>query len=56
MSRLGRSFDREFRDGAVRVVNETGRPAARVARELGVCEGTRGNWVRQDRAERADRG
>ena len=53
MSRPRRSFDREFRDGAVRIVNETGRPVARVARELGVCEGTLGNWVRRDRAERA---
>jgi len=53
MSRLGRSFDREFRDGAVRIVEETGRLVARVAREFGVCEGTLGNWVRRDRAERA---
>ena len=53
MSRPRRKFDREFRDGAVRIVEETGRPAARVAREFGVCEGTLGNWVRQDRAERA---
>ena len=53
MSRLRRSFDREFRDGAVRIVNETGRPVAHVARELGVNEGTLGNWVRQDAAERA---
>ncbi|MCY4273241.1 MAG: transposase, partial [bacterium] len=46
-------FDREFRDGAVRIVKETGRPVAHVARELGVCEGTLGNWVRRDAAERA---
>lgn len=36
MSRLRRNFDWEFRDGAVRVVKETGRPVARVAREFGV--------------------
>ena len=53
MSRPRRSFDREFCDGAVRIVKETGRPVARVARELGVCEGTLGSWVRQDAAERA---
>ena len=53
MSRPRREFDREFRDGAVRIVNETGRPVAHVARELGVNEGTLGNWVRRDRAERA---
>ena len=27
---------------------------AQVARELGVNEGTLGNWVRRDRAERAE--
>ena len=53
MSRPRRSFDREFRDGAVRIVEETGRPVSHVARELGVNEGTLGNWVRQDRAERS---
>ena len=53
MSRLRRRFDREFRDGAVRIVRETGQPVAQVARELGVNEGTLGNWVRQDRDERA---
>ena len=53
MSRPRRSFDPEFRDGAVRIVGETGRPVAQVARDLGVNEGTLGNWVRRDRAERA---
>ncbi|MDE0065508.1 MAG: transposase [Acidimicrobiaceae bacterium] len=53
MSRLRRNFDREFGDGAVWIVNETGRPVAHVARELGVNEGTLGNWVRRDRVERA---
>ena len=53
MCRLRRNFDREFRDGAVRIVKETGRPVAQVARELGVGEGTLGNWVRQDAAEQS---
>ncbi len=53
MSRQRRRFDSEFRDGAVRIVKETGRPVAHVARELGVNEGTLGNWVRRDGAERA---
>ena len=53
MSSPRRKFDREFRDGAVRIVKETGRPVAHVARELGVNEGTLGNWVRRDEAERA---
>ena len=45
-------YDREFRAGAVRIVNETGRPIAQVARELGVNEGTLGNWVARDREKR----
>ena len=53
MSRPRRSFDREFCDGAVRIVKEAGRPVAHVAWELGVCEGALGNWVRQDAAERS---
>ena len=53
MSRPRRNFDREFRDGAVRIVRETGQPVAQVARDLGVNEGTLGNWVRQDAGEQA---
>jgi transposase len=45
-------YDREFRDGAVRIVEETGKPIAQVARDLGVVEGTLGNWVNQARAAR----
>lgn len=29
-----RNFDQEFKEGAVRIVRETGKPIARVAREL----------------------
>ncbi len=53
MSRPRRSFDRELGDGAVRIVRETGQSVAQVARDLGVNEGTLGNWVRRDQAERA---
>jgi len=47
-----RKFDQDFRDGAVRIVRETGKPIAQVARDLGVNEGTLGNWVAQDRRRR----
>ena len=46
-----RKFDPDFKRGAVRLVLETGKPIAQVARELGVHEGTLGNWVAKDRAQ-----
>ena len=50
-----RKSDHDFREGAVRIVGETGKPIAQVARELGVNEGTLGNWVMLDR-RRGDTG
>lgn len=52
MSEKRKKYDREFREGAVRIVEETGKPVAQVARDLGVNEGTLGNWVARARAER----
>lgn len=49
MAKSYRKFDQDFREGAVRLVRETGKPIAQVARELGVDDGTLGNWVSQDR-------
>jgi transposase len=46
-----RNFSLEYREQAVRLVIETSRPIAAVARELGINEGTLGNWVTKYRAE-----
>jgi transposase len=51
-----KKYDREFREGAVRIVEETGKPIAQVARDLGVNEGTLGNWVQRARDAREGRG
>ena len=50
MSETHRQYDPEVRAGAVRIVAETRGPVAEVARELGICEGALGSWVRKDRA------
>jgi transposase len=47
-----RKFDEDFKQGAVRLVVETGKPIAQVARELGVNEGTLGNWCARARRAR----
>jgi len=44
-----RKFDSDFRAGAVRIVKESGKPIAQVARDLGINEGTLANWVARDR-------
>ena len=54
MAEKRRRFDREFREGAVRIVRETGKPIAQVARDLGVHDGTLGNWVNQDKRVRGE--
>ena len=48
-----RKFTPEFREEAARMVVETSRPIADVARELGVNETSLGNWVRAYREAHA---
>ena len=52
MGETRRKFDQDFREGAVRLVRETGKPIAQVARELGINEGTLGNWCARERRGR----
>ena len=54
MAETRRKFDADFREGAVRLVRETGKPIAQVARDLCINEGTLGNWVNADRRRRGD--
>lgn len=46
-----RKFSPEYRVEAVKMVIETSRPIAAVARDLGINEGTLGNWVLKYREE-----
>ena len=56
MAETRRKFDPDFKEGAVRLVRETGKPIAQVARELGIVSGTLGNWVNADKRRRGGDG
>ena len=56
MPETRRRFDADFRPGAVRIVRESGKPIARVARDVGINEGTVGKRVGQERAADPDSG
>jgi transposase len=49
MTRNYRKYDEYFKQGAVQLVSQTGKPIAQVARELGINEGTLGNWCAKQR-------
>lgn len=51
MQESRRKFDGDFKEGAVQIVLSTGRPVAEIAREIGVHEGTLGNWISLYRAK-----
>ena len=50
-----RKFSAEFKAEAVELVISSGRPVVQVSADIGVNEGTLGNWVR-DLAAGASRG
>ncbi len=52
MSRY-KTYSPEFREEAARMVAETSRAIADVARELGISETSLGNWVRAYRGKHA---
>jgi transposase len=54
MPETRRQYDPEFREGAVRIVRETRKPIAVVARDLDINAGTLANWVKKDQIERGE--
>ena len=49
-----RKFSPQFRAEAVQMVISTGKPIAEVARDLGIHDGTLGNWVNVWRGEKPE--
>ena len=54
MSELRRKYDPEFRKGTVRIVRETNKSKATVARDLGINPETMGNRVKKRCIERGE--
>lgn len=54
MSSRRKSFTPEFKDEAVKMVIESSRSIAEVAREIHINEGTLGSWVNKYRVEHAE--
>jgi transposase len=53
LTRRKHNYTPEFREEAVKLVIETSLPIAQVAKELGIVEGTLGNWVNVYKREHA---
>lgn len=49
MAEKRRRYEPEFREGAVRIVTETGKPIPQVAKDLGINETTLATWVSRAR-------
>ncbi|WP_198933673.1 transposase, partial [Corynebacterium glutamicum] len=49
MSSSRKKYTPEYRQEAARLVIESGRPIAHVAKEIGVAEGILGKWVKLER-------
>lgn len=47
-------YPKEFREAAVEMVRETDTTIAQAARDLGINDGTLGNWMAKDRRERGE--
>lgn len=45
MGQARKKYTQEYKDEAVELVISSGRPIAEIARDLGINEGTLGNWV-----------
>ncbi len=54
MTETRRKFHRDFKEGTIWLVRETGRSIAQVAKDLGINEGALGNWVNADRRRRGN--
>ena len=55
MSRTRPPYPAEFRREAVSLLRSGARSTSRLAGELGCCEQTLRNWLRQDEADRGER-
>jgi len=56
MGKQRREFSPEYKDEAVKLVVNTGRPVATVARDLGINEQTLGRWVNLFKSRQEDAG
>ena len=56
MAEIRRKFDEDVKHGAVQIVRQTGKPIAQVARDLGINEGTLGNWCALERRRNGEAG